>query len=516
MPPSESSRLWPRCNHLLLASVLAGVTACAPLGPDFREPDMTWLSAWQPDLYGQTYQDPNAADISQWWQRLGDPILNNLIALARRENPGLQLAGLSILESRAALGIAVGLKYPQVQRIDGAGAYVSEYLHGGPDDDHRDYRTGDIAFNLQWEMDFWGRFRRGIESADAAFFASIANQRDGQVLLAAEVATLYYGYKTTLQRIDIAQRNIALQERNVEITRELFASGQQSELDLQQARTQYLASLATIPTLRLTQTLQRNALCALLGRAPGDLPELAGADERLPHIQQIPLGQMPVNLLLRRPDVRAAAWDAAAQSAQIGVAMSDLYPAISLFGTLGWAGTSLKGLPDVSTLAAGPALTWNIFNYGRLKNNVRVQDARLQQQLEIFRATVLEAAREIDDAASRIAQTDARQGILDESLEAAQRSLEIASRRYQEGYSDFQRVLDAQAAVFAQSDLVVINRGDHVAAIIELYRSLGGGWRDATVDDLIPADTRYQMLERTDWGELLEEPLPAIDAGTTP
>ena len=516
MPPSELPRLWSRCNRPLFGALLTSLVACAPLGPDFRGPDIAWLSTWQPNLYGKTYQDANATDIGQWWQRLGDPILNDLIALARRENPGLQIAGLRILESRAALGIAEGLKYPQVQRIDGAGAYVSEYLHGGPDDDHRDYRTGNIAFNLQWEMDFWGRFRRGIESADAAFFASIANQQDGQVLLAAEVAALYFGYKTTLQRIDIARRNITLQERNVEITRQLFESGQQSELDLQQARTQYLATLATIPSLRLTLTLQRNALCALLGRTPGDLPELASADDTLPHIQQIPLQEMPVNLLLRRPDVRAAAWEAASQSAQIGIAISDLYPAISLFGTVGWAGTSLGDLPDVSTLAAGPALRWNIFNYGRLKNNVRVQDARLQQRLEIFRATVLEAAREIDDAASRIAQTDARQRILDESLVAAERSLEIATRRYQEGFADFQRVLDAQAAVFAQSDLVVINRGDHVAAIIELYLSLGGGWRNASVDELIPPETRYQMLERTDWGELLEEPVPASPVGAIP
>lgn len=492
----------------LSALLLASTVACAPLGPDFSEPDMAWLSAWQPDLYGQTYRDSNTPDLGQWWQRLGDPTLNELIALARHENPSLQIAGLRILESRAALGIAIGLQYPQLQQIDGAGTYVSEYLHGGPDDDHRDYRTGNLAFNIQWEMDFWGRFRRGVESADAAFFASIANQRDVQVLLAAEVATLYYGYKTTLQRIDIAERNIALQKRNVDITGKLFESGQESELDLQQARTQYLATLATIPALKLTLTRQRNALCTLLGRAPGDLPALTGVDDRLPQIGQIPLGEMPVSLLLRRPDVRAAAWNAASQSAQIGVAMSDLYPAISLFGTIGWAGTSLDPLPDVSTLAAGPALRWNIFSYGRIENNVRVQDARLQQQLEIFRATVLEAAREIDDAASRIAQTHARQGILDESLNAAERSLAIANRRYQEGYSDFQRVLDAQAAVFAQSDFVVVNRGDHVAAIIELYRSLGGGWREANVDELIPADTRYQMQERVDWDDLLETPIP--------
>lgn len=491
----------------LAALLLASAVGCVPLGPNFSEPDTAWLAAWQPQIYGEMVQNPQAGDISQWWQRFGDPVLTELIEQARFENPGLRIAGLRILESRALLGIATGLKYPQLQQINASAAYVSEYIDGGPNDGHRDFRTGDAAFDIQWEMDFWGRFRRGIESADAAYFASVANQRDGQVLLAAQVATLYYGYKTTLQRIDIARDNVALQKRSLEITRRLFEGGQESELDLQQARTQYLATLATIPTLKLALTRQRNALCALLGRAPGDLPELTGVDGSLPQPGRVQLREMPANLLLRRPDVRVAAWQAAAQSAQVGVALTDLYPAISLFGSFGWSGNSLDSVGDVTRLVAGPTLTWNIFSYGRLENNVRVHDARLQQALENFQATVLDAAREIDDAASRIAQTAASQKILDESLTAAERSLDIATRRYQEGYSDFQRVLDAQAATFTQADLAVVNRGDHVAAIIDLYKSLGGGWREVTIDNVIPPATREQMRERTDWGDLLQAPL---------
>ena len=219
---------------------------------------------------------------------------------------------------------------------------------------------------------------------------------------------------------------------------------------------------------------------------------------------------MPANLLLRRSDVRAAAWLAAAQSAQVGVAEADLYPSLSLVGSLGWSGNSLDAVRDTTTLAGGPSLTWNLFNYGRIKNNVRAQDARLQQALEGFRATALNAAREVDDAASRIAQTGASQDILDQSLVAAQRSLTIATRRYQEGYSDFQRVLDAQAATFGQADRAVVNRGDHVAAIIGLYRALGGGWRAVTIDSVIPQEMRELMRERTDWGELLDAPLTPL------
>nr|WP_241263012.1 TolC family protein [Parahaliea mediterranea] len=491
-----------------------GAAACAPLGPDFREPDTEWLADWQPALYRR---DDAAPDLSQWWLRFEDPVLRQLIDTARQENPGLRIAGLRILESRALLGIATGLRYPQVQQINASGAWVSRHNDEGPGDGDRDFRTGDASFDVGWELDFWGRFRRGIESADAAYFASVTNYNDVQVLLAAQVASLYYGYKTTLQRIEIARRNVTLQKRSFDITRQLFESGQDSELDLQQARAQYLGTQATIPALELAMKQQRNALCVLLGRAPGDLPELARVDSTLPTLDTPSLRALPAELLLRRPDVRTAAWQAAAQSAQIGLAQADLYPAISLVGTIGWSGNSLDGSGDVVTVAGGPALRWDIFNYDRIENNVRVQDARLQQALEAFRNSVLNATRDIDDAANRIIATGTSQSILDESLAAAERSLAIATRRYREGYSDFQRVLDAQAATFAQSDRAIVNRGDHVAAIIGLYQALGGGWQQATIDTVLPAQIRDTLRERSDWGELLDAPLvPPPEPGSEP
>ncbi|WP_439134410.1 efflux transporter outer membrane subunit [Pseudomaricurvus sp.] len=499
------------------AGLLLSLAACAPLGPDYQDPDIHWLADWQPELYGETKQDTQAADLSQWWQRFNDPVLTDLVQKARAESPGLRIAGLRILESKALQGIATGLQYPQVQQVTAQGAYVDQQRGSGRD---REFRTGEAAFNLGWEMDFWGRFRRGVESADAAYFASVTNQHDVQVLLASQVASLYYGYKTTLQRIEIAQQNVQLQKRSFDITEQLYNEGQDSELDLQQAKSQYLGTQATIPGLQLALQQQRNALSALLGRSPGDLPELDGVDSKLPELEPLSLQQVPANLLLRRPDVRTAAWSAAAQSAQIGLAKADLYPALSLFGSFGWSGNSFENTANVTTFAAGPALTWNIFNYGRLRNNVRVQDARLQQALEGYRSSVLNAAREIDDAANRIAQTGTSQQILDQSLIAAERSLEIATRRYREGYSDFQRVLDAQARTFAQSDRAIVNRGDHVAAIIGLYQALGGGWQEAAIDSVIPQEMRDTMSERTHWGDLLKDPLatppPPAEPGTTP
>jgi NodT family efflux transporter outer membrane factor (OMF) lipoprotein len=367
---------------------------------------------------------------------------------------------------------------------------------------------------MGWELDFWGRFQRGIESADAAFFASIANQQDVQVLVSAQVADLYFAYRTTQGRIGIAHENAAIQKRSFEITQRIFNSGGDSELDLQQAKTQYLATLATIPQLESTLIQTRNALSALLGRAPGDLPELAGPEYKLPGIEAVGIQEIPASLLTRRRDIRTAAWQVAAQSAQIGIAEADYYPAISLLGAIGWSGSSLSGSPTVGNLGIGPALIWNIFDYGRIENNVRVQDARLQQLIEQYQETVLQAAREIDDTAIGVVKTAEQQEILDQSVIAARRALEIANTRYREGYSDFQRVLDAQRALFVQAESQLINQGSHISSVIGLYKGLGGGWEQTPVEQLIPEEVRRTMQERSDWGNLLTAPIP--DSRTNP
>jgi NodT family efflux transporter outer membrane factor (OMF) lipoprotein len=498
-------------DRLLLRLALICTTfalgACTTLGPDYREPEVAWLQDWQPSLYGAVESKADA-DFRFWWQLFNDPALNRMIESARQENISLRIAGLRILESRALLGIAGSGLYPQVQQASGAVSYVNNRRRGGAlGDDNQSLVSYNAGFNLAWELDFWGRFRRAIESADAAFFASIANQQNVQVLLSAQVADLFYAYRTTGLRIAIARENAAIQKRSYEITEQIYNSGQDSELDLQQAKTQYLATLSAIPSLEITLITIRNSLCALLGRPPGELPELYGMPKSLPVIQSTVMRAIPARLLLRRPDIRTAAWQVAAQSAQIGIAEADLYPAISLLGSIGWSGSTLNSSSDNTSLSVGPGLRWNIFDYGRIENNVRVQDARLQQLIESYQNSVLQAAREIDDAAISVVKTREQQAVLDESVRAAQRSLELANTRFREGYADFQRVLDAQQSLFAQAERQVINEGNHVSAVIDLYRALGGGWLVTPIEQLIPQEIRNTMQERTDWGNLLTAPL---------
>jgi len=504
---SVSRRAWFLCLVLTLA-------ACTTVGPDFQEPDVAWLTDWQTDLYGQVAppEQYSELDLRFWWQLFDDPVLNGLIEEARNENITLQVAGLRVLESRALLGIAGSGRYPQVQQVTGAVTYVTSRESGASSDTDSlaNYQAG---FGLGWELDFWGRFRRSIESADAAFFASMTNHQDVQVLLAAAVADLYYAYLAAQFRIDIARHNADIQKRSLEITEELYTSGQDSELDLQQAKTQYLATLSAIPELEISLINVRNALAAALGRPPGALPELEQLPEDLPSVEPVVIRDIPARLLARRPDIRTAAWRVAAQSAQIGLAKADYYPAISLLGTLGWSGNSLTASPDVGTLAAGPAVTWNVFDYGRIGNNVRVQDARLQQAIGAYQDSVLQAAREIDDAAISVIKTGERKEILTAAVEAATRSLHLANIRYREGYADFQRVLEAQRSLFSQAERELINRSNHISSIIDLYKAIGGGWLETPIDSLIPETVRNSMKERSNWGDLLDAPLPGAAEG---
>lgn len=509
----------PAALVMALLGLLTTQSACTVLGPDYESPDAMWLGDWQPDFYG-LLSEPGAGpptDLSFWWTLFGDPALNTLIETAKQDNLGLRVAGLRILESRAALGIADSARYPQVQQVTSAVTYVTSSEHGGAANSGSNDLVGyDAGFGLGWELDFWGRFRRGIESADAAFFASMTNHQDVQVLLSAQVADLYFALLTTRLRIQIARRNAEIQRRSLEITQELFDSGQDSELDVQQARTQYLTTLSTIPELEIVETRILNGLTALLGRPPGDLPEIAGMPDVLPGVEPAAIRAIPARLVTRRPDVRAAAWGVAAQSAQIGVAQADYYPAIAVVGTVGWSGNSLSATPDVGTLAAGPALTWNVFDYGRIRNNVRVQDARLQQAIANFQGAVLQAAREIDDAAIALVKTNDRQATLAEAVQSAGRALDLARVRYREGYSDFQRVLDAQRALFGAAERDLVNRGNHISAVIQFYKALGGGWTETPIDELLPEPVREKMRGRSDWGDLLDAPLPVNQEGPAP
>ena len=280
-----------------------------------------------------------------------------------------------------------------------------------------------------------------------------------QVLVAAQAASFYATIRTIELRLRIAHENAALQKRSLEITERLFKSGNESELDVQQARTLYLSTIASIPELEGSLRQVQNALNVLVGRPPGPLPEMEAGREKIPTAELAVIVDLPADLLRRRPDVRAAEMRLAAQSAQIGVSEAALYPSIALVGSVGLSATSLDWSARTLQWGVGPSLVWNIFDWGRLKNQVLVQDARFQQLYEQYQGTVLRAARELDDAATGFAKGRAQVDILHEAVVAARRSLDIATIQYREGLVDFQRVLDTQRSLFNQQERLVSHPG---------------------------------------------------------
>ena len=430
----------------------------------------------------------------------------------------LRIAGLRVLEARAQLGIAIGNQYPQLQRARGGVTYItaSESTANtlGGDLSFWEY---DLGVDVSWELDFWGRFRRGIESADANLLASIAGYDEALVLLTSQVADTYAVIRTTEEQLRIARENVVLQRRSYDITEVLYRNGSDSELDMQQARTLLLSTQATIPGLETTLYQARNALSTLLGEAPGGVADVLGRTQGLPSVPPEVAVGIPADLLRRRPDVRRAELQAASQSALVGVAQADLYPSFTLAGSLGLAagdGTDTTGSGDTGIGAlfnsdslefnAGPAFSWNILNYGRIKNSVRVQDARLQQLLVSYRDTVLRAAQEVEDALVAFVRSQQQDRILEEAVVAARRSVDLSLLRYQEGFSDYQRVLDAQQSLFGQQQRHAANNGTIVRSLVALYKGLGGGWQLREGRDFVDPDTTDVMRQRTDWGELLE------------
>jgi len=497
-----------RPERLLLIGA-ACVGGCVQLGPDFHPQREAWTEHWSSPPIAQVTAQGVQPDARQWWQVFEDQNLERLIAEADAHNADLRIAGLRVVEARAQLGIALSGRYPQVQQITGEVLYGDEKRSGGNRPHSGGFLQYSAGFSVGWELDFWGRFSRAIESADAAYFAAKANHDDVLVLLHAQVANTDYALRTAEARLRIARDNAKLQKRSFEITQRLFKSGESDELDLQQAKTQYLGTLATIPNFESQIVLSRHALSALIGRPPGPLPELEaqpGKEGMIPLVDRAVLQDVPADLLLRRPDVRAAELNVAAQSALIGVAEADLYPSVTLLGSLVWTATSVAGAPSTLALVGGPTVSWNVFDHGRITNNVRVQDARLQQLIVAYQNAVREAAREADDAATSLVSALQRESILRDAELAALRSLTLANTIYREGYSDFQRVLDAQRALSSQQDAYVVNRGNAVSSLITLYAALGGGWH--TGEPLVDAATREQMEQRTNWGDLLNDSKP--------
>jgi NodT family efflux transporter outer membrane factor (OMF) lipoprotein len=472
------------------------------VGPNYSPPPAPVASEWIDAADPRINSGP--AELAEWWQVFGDPVLNELIESAYRQNLTLRVAGARILEARARRGIAVGNLFPQLQ--EAFGAYTrfklsDQAANPPPEIWFSDWQTG---FNASWELDVWGRFRRAIEAEDAALDASVANYDDVLVILLADVATNYVRMRTFQERLNYARENARIQEESLKIVQERHRLGAVTERDVHQARTVLEQTRSLIPLFEAGARVSANRLCVLLGIPPEDLQRKLGAGPIPVAPPQVVIG-IPADLVRRRPDVVRAERELAAQSARIGIAESDFYPRIAINGLIGLQAEQFADLfhtPGSMIGAVGPAFRWDILNYGRILNGVRIQDARFQQLLWAYQDRVLTAGQEAEDGIVTFLKSQQTARHLDTSVQAARRTVDIAYEQYRQGAVDYIVVYVFQSDLTLRQDQLAESRGAIALSLISLYRALGGGWemrltRDRPFDcPPLPAAAPTQVLEQ--------------------
>jgi len=506
--------------HPLVSMMAAAMlsSSCSLVGPDYVKPEgaveAQWINQSSPEITKRT------AELSTWWKVFNDPVLDRLITEARSQNLSLQVAGTRILEARAQLGIVTSTEYPQLQQVNGdlGKQQISAFAPNTREGMDRNFASTGIGFDMGWELDIWGKFRRGVQSSVANLEASVAGYDDVLVSLTAEVARTYVLIRTSEARIQVARDNVKIQERTLEIAKALFAGGLINELDYLQADSLLNNTRATIPPLEATLRQAKNGLSVLLGKTPGAIDSYLTESKPIPDVPaQVAIG-VPADLLRRRPDIRLAERQLATQSALIGVAKADLYPHFSLLGSISLrasdaaltyasvGGSTLGQLFNAKSFQyfIGPSISWDIFNYGRITNQVRVEDARFQSLVGVYRNTVLNAAKEAEDATAGFLYAQKQRDELQLSFAAAKRSTDLSLYQYSEGLVDYQRVLDSQRTLASSQEALTNTTGNIAINLIALYKAVGGGWETRTENDFVPEAIKKEMRERTNWGKLMQ------------
>ncbi len=477
---------WQRmCTGLLL---LASVSGCV-VGPNYRPPQVPVPATWSE---GQ----PNgvvarAAATAQWWTTFKDPVLESLIGRAVQSNLDVRTAAARVREARAQRGVTAADLWPT---INVSGSYTrnrrSENVAGLPSGAASSTAGGGIpsvkpehdlfqsGFDASWEIDVFGGVRRSIQAADADLAASQEALRNVLVTLLAEVARNYVEVRGFQRRIAIAQDNIRSQQETLALTRARFDAGLTSELDVAQAAAQLATTQSQVPTLETSLKQGIHRLGVLLGQEPGALLSEFSTEAPIPTAPpEVPVG-LPSELLRRRPDVRRAERQLAAATSRIGVATADLFPRFSLTGSLGLQSNLLADLPKGASRfwSVGPTLSWPIFEAGRIRANIAVQDARTAQQLSTYEQTVLTSLEDVENALVAYSREQVRRAQLADAVEANRRAVALSNELYLRGLGNFLNVLDSQRALFSSQSDQVQSEATVSTDVVALYKALGGGW----------------------------------------
>lgn len=462
--------------------VLLGLLPGCTVGPAYHPPAVQVAAQWSSPLAGG--ETGSSASAAVWWKNFNDPELDSLIERAVKSNLDLKIATARVREARAQYGVTSADLWPSV---GSSGSYERQLqskhqpilgaipLPANVPFENNVYQAG---FDASWEIDVFGGTRRAVEAAKTGAAAAEYGRRAALVSLLGEVARYYVEARGFQQRLAIARQNIEAQQVIVALARSRFKGGLTSELDVQQAAALLATTEAQVPALETSFKEAAHRLGVLLGQPPGALLAELSKEAPIPDaLPGVPVG-LPSELLQRRPDIQQAERELAGANARIGMAVADLYPKFSLTGDAGLQSVSASDWFSAGSRfwSVGPTVQWKIFDAGRIRANIKVQNAREEQALAHYEQTVLASFEDVENALTAYAKEQTRRQSLADAVQANRQALEMASQLYQSGLADFLRVLESQRSLYESQDALVQSERTVILNLIKLYKALGGGW----------------------------------------
>lgn len=443
--------------------------ACITVGPDYRSPEFETPDNWQSSLAEDISQESDRSSLAKWWESFDDPMLTDLINRAISNNLSIKEAALRLDEARIRRGVTGADQYPSVS----SSASLTKSRTSGMS--NTSYQAG---FDANWEIDLFGGIRRSIEASDADLASSQESLKDVTISLISEVALNYVQLRLYQSQLEITSSNLKAQEETHEIVLWRYQAGLVTELDLKKSEYSLEQTRAQIPAIHQNIEQAENKIAVLLGGNPGELKEELNQVKSIPVLQNKIKTGIPADLLRQRPDLRKAERDLAAQTARIGVAVSELYPTITLSGSLRANASTLSALTESDNLARsiGPSISWPVFRAGAIRKNVKIQTTVADQLLVQYKSLLLSAVEEVENALSSCFYQQAKNVSLKKASDAARRAYELAKMQYSSGLVDFQILLEAQRALLSLEDQVNQGEGQISINYITLYKALGGGW----------------------------------------
>ncbi len=471
----------PRCavclrTLLLLTAIVIGTSGCV-VGPNYRLPATPVPDAWHQELKHGAFLD--AEGVRQWWKIFGDPTLDELMLRTAEQNLDLYAAYHRICQAREQINI---VRSARLFRFDKTGSFrhtqTENIIPGLGISRILQIPFWNSDLDVAWEPDVFGRVARQIESANATYEASVEGYRDIMVLLYAEVASRYVELRTQQKRLAVTRRNAEGQRASLKLADIRVQGGVSPVLDSYQAQTNLATTESDIPPLEQAVQEALNRLAVLLGEYPRSLHCELLEPAPIPTVPtELPM-VLPYNMVRQRPDIRRAERELAARTAEVGVAVSDLYPQFTITGTFGFGAEQLSQLYTASAwnYSTGPSFRWALFQSGRIRANIRSSECAVQEALAVYEQTLLLASEEVENGMVGYNKELERRVDLERAVAAAEKSLESVLDIYRAGNTDFLNVLNTQRALFELQDRLAISEGLAVGNLIGFYKALGGGW----------------------------------------